>query len=505
MLRQVVEAGFQYKNGAAFARDGQYTKFDFRQKFSEGWGSTYQVQRADFDNILAGCAASAGAEVRFRHEVLLDRRRVRAAQRGRACSDGEEYRVEAKFLLDASGFARILPRMLKLETPSRFPVRGALFTHVKDGIPLGEFDRNKILVTVHPQHKDVWFWTIPFSNGRCSLGVVARLEYLEQYRGTDTECLQQIVAEDPGLSTLLAKAEWDTPARRITGYSANVASLWGKNYALLGNAGEFLDPVFSSGVTIAFKSASLAAACLQRQFAGESVDWQKDYGTPLRDGVDAFRSFVESWYAGGFQDIIFHQTDPAGARDDLLDPRRLRLGQEESVRRRHAPPEGPGRALRRLIASLAFAAALCGCAPASPRIALGELPVLHLSPASLGHELALQQHLQVGVGERSQSVDALLEVDAKELRLGMQAMGQSAMTLRWDGRRLEEQRADWLPPVLNGERVLFDLQLVLWPAPAIRAALPAGWTLQEAGGARQLLQGSTEVATVAYPPRAAPC
>ena len=315
MLQPIVEAGFQYKNGAAFARGEQYTKFDFRQKFSEGWATTYQVQRGDFDNILAGCAAKAGAEVRFRHEVLsID---VESEQPSVVARDpqGEQYRIEAKFLLDASGFARILPRMLKLETPSRFPVRGALFSHVKDGIPLGEFDRNKILVTVHPQHKDVWFWTIPFSNGRCSLGVVARLEYLQQYQGSDTECLQQIVAEAPALSTLLAKAEWDTPARRITGYSANVASLWGKNYALLGNAGEFLDPVFSSGVTIAFKSASLAAACLQRQFAGESVDWQKDYGTPLRDGVDAFRSFVESWYAGGFQDIIFHRDQNPQVRE----------------------------------------------------------------------------------------------------------------------------------------------------------------------------------------------
>ena len=155
--------------------------------------------------------------------------------------------------------------------------------------------------------------------------------------------------------------------------------------------------------------------------------------------------------------------------------------------------------MRRLIASFVLGAVLCGCAPASPRIVLGEVPLLRLSPASLGRELALQQHLQVGVGERGQAVDALLEVDAKELRLGMQALGQSAMTLRWDGSKLDEQRADWLPPVLNGERVLFDLQLVLWPAAVIREALPAGWSLREAGGERQLWQGETEVVSVAYP------
>ncbi|WP_338772128.1 NAD(P)/FAD-dependent oxidoreductase [Massilia sp. METH4] len=309
MLRAVVEAGFQYKNGAAFMKNGVYTDFDFRDKHSEGWGTTYQVQRADFDHLLAKEAEKQGAEIRFRHEVLD----IALGQPGGRSlvtvkrPDGEQYQVDAGFILDASGFGRILPRLLKLETPSNFPVRGAIFTHVADGIgPRAGFDRNKIRVTVHPKHCNVWFWTIPFAGGRCSLGVVAETAFLEQYKGSPTERLQMIVAEEPSLAELLKDATWDTPARQIVGYSANVDKLWGEGYALLGNAGEFLDPVFSSGVTIAVRSASLAAAALKRQFAGEAVDWQADYGTPLRRGVDTFRAFVESWYRGGFQTIIFH-------------------------------------------------------------------------------------------------------------------------------------------------------------------------------------------------------
>lgn len=315
MLQAVVEAGFQYKNGAAFACGERRTQFDFREKFSCGWSTTYQVQRADFDKVLADCAETAGATVRYRHEVFaidVDGDKPSVCVRS---PDGEEYRVSANFLLDASGFGRILPRLLKLEAPSNFPTRGALFTHVQDGVAPGTFDRNKILVTVHPKHHDVWFWTIPFSNGRCSLGVVARTEFLDQYAGNETERLRAIVAEDPGLSKLLHAAVWDTPARKIIGYAANVKSLWGKNYALLGNAGEFLDPVFSSGVTIAFKSASLANQCLARQLAGETVDWEADYGAPLRAGVDTFRCFVEAWYDGGFQQIIFHPNPSKEVRD----------------------------------------------------------------------------------------------------------------------------------------------------------------------------------------------
>ena len=308
MLRDVVQAGFQFKNGAAFAWGDKYTDFDFRDKFSPGWGTTYQVQRAGFDKVLADAAARMGAEIRYRHEVTAidlegDRPRVSARD-----ADGNAFQVEARFVLDASGFGRTLPRLLQLESPSNFPVRGAIFTHVADHIPAdGPFDREKIRVTVHPEHPDVWYWTIPFSKGRCSLGVVAAQDFLARYEGTEMQRLRAIVGEDPGLSTLLKDAEWDTPARQIVGYSANVKSLWGKGFALLGNAGEFLDPVFSSGVTIAFKSASLATQCLARELAGETVDWQADYADPLKFGVDTFRTFVDAWYAGGFQKIIFHE------------------------------------------------------------------------------------------------------------------------------------------------------------------------------------------------------
>jgi flavin-dependent dehydrogenase len=307
LLRDVVEAGFQHKNGAAFEWAGRYTQFDFRDKFSPGWGTTYQVQRANFDQVLARGAERMGAQVRYGHEVLAvepgDTPRVLART-----PEGEQYQISADFILDASGFARLLPRLLNLETPSDLPVRGAIFTHVRDHFPAGgSFERNNILITTHPQHIDVWFWTIPFSNGCCSLGVVAEPDFLDRYEGDDMARLQTLAGEVPNLRGLLKNAEWNVqPVRRITGYSANVSRLCGPGYALLGNAGEFLDPVFSSGVTIAFKSAQLAADCLERQYAGEPVDWETDFAAPLRLGVDTFRRFVHGWYSGSLQKIIHY-------------------------------------------------------------------------------------------------------------------------------------------------------------------------------------------------------
>jgi flavin-dependent dehydrogenase len=316
MLQPIVEEGFQYKNGAAFVKGEQYTEFDFRDKHSQGWGTTYQVQRARFDQLLAEQAEKMGASVRFGHEITsvdVSEENPKLMVKDEA---GNSYEVRGRFLLDASGFARVLPRLLNLDRPSKFPVRRAIFTHIEDRIAKdAKFDRNKIRVTVHPKHVDVWYWMIPFSNGRVSVGVVASQEFLEPYSKDLTQDLEALHNEDPGLKKLLSHAVWDTPARQIIGFAADVSSLYGKNFALLGNAGEFLDPVFSSGVTIAFKSASLACPLLHKQLQGEAVDWERDYSVPLRKGVDAFRSFVESWYEGGFQDIIFYEKqDPKTRR-----------------------------------------------------------------------------------------------------------------------------------------------------------------------------------------------
>jgi len=309
MLQAVVEAGFQYKNGAHFVWRDQSSSFDFRDKHSSGWGTTYQVERAVFDDLLIRCAAEQGAVVRFGHTV-------HAMQPGAAPTldvtdeAGDAYQVRAQFVLDASGFGRVLPRLLNLEASSRMPARAAIFSHVRDGIAPGVTDRNKICVATHPEHRDVWYWMIPLANGRSSVGCVAQASFLDCPEAEREAKLRALILQEPTLAALIGDAPFLMPVNHIGGYSANVERLHGPGYALLGNAGEFLDPVFSSGVTIALRSAHLAVQTLKRQFAGEAVDWRAEYDVPLRKGIDTFRAFVERWYTGELQDIIFypHQT-----------------------------------------------------------------------------------------------------------------------------------------------------------------------------------------------------
>ncbi|UVM50021.1 tryptophan 7-halogenase [Pseudomonas sp. B21-015] len=314
MLEAVNAAGFQRKNGAAFAWGDQYSAFDFGDTFSNGKPTTFQVQRADFDKLLADQAELQGVDVRYGEAIVSVDFTLPKPQLDVLREDGSQYRVEADFVLDASGYGRVLPRLLDLEAPSNFPVRQAVFTHVEDRIDSPAFEREKILITTHPTQRDIWFWTIPFSNGRCSVGVVAAAEHFEGRTENLDDCLRGFIAETPSLAGVLNNAVWDTPARTIGGYSANVKTLHGPGFALLGNAAEFLDPVFSSGVTIAMRSASMAAGVLHRQLQGESVDWQTEFAEPLKRGVDTFRCYVEGWYAGTFQDVIFYQGGTADIR-----------------------------------------------------------------------------------------------------------------------------------------------------------------------------------------------
>ena len=150
--------------------------------------------------------------------------------------------------------------------------------------------------------------------------------------------------------------------------------------------------------------------------------------------------------------------------------------------------------MQRLIAFAAatLALALAGCAtPAPPR----ETPQLRLAPALLGRALNLQQHLTLQAPGRDQQLDVLLEADATHVQMGVMAMGQVAARLDWDGTTLAESKAPWWPEAVSGARILSDLQLTLWPVPAIQAALPAGWHLAEDGNVRTLTQDG-EIVTV---------
>lgn len=306
LLDAVLAGGFQFKNGATFVCDELYSEFNFADKFTAGCSFTFQVLRSEFDHLLAREAERYGATVRYGVQITaVDVTGARPSVTARTEAGDVEIH-EPRFVLDASGFGRTLAKLLDLEKPSDFPVRAARFCHVKDSIVAGVFDRQKIRIGINPTNRDVWSWLIPFPNGTSSLGIVGTRDHLARYSGTDEEQYWAMVADEPKLRALLRDAHTVRPVGEIVGYAASVKTLHGPGFALLGNAAEFLDPVFSSGVTIALHSAKLAASVLDRELRGETVDWQAEFQEPLLFGVETFRTFVNAWYDCSLQDVIFY-------------------------------------------------------------------------------------------------------------------------------------------------------------------------------------------------------
>ncbi len=302
LLEAVRARGYLVKNGALFLRGDERCDFQFRDQFTKGWTWTWQVPRADFDHTLAMAVEEMGVPIHWQHEVIEasfdDGPRLRVRDLA-----GNHETLRPRFVIDASGYGRVLPRLLDLEAPSMLPTRMALFTHVRGDVrPVGP-DEGRIWICLHPA--GAWLWIIPFSNGLTSVGAVATPDFFTKFPGTPEECLRAILASDPASKERLAHATFEWEPRTLRGYSAAVKRLSGPGYCLVGNATEFLDPVFSSGVTLALESAHRAARIVSDELAGRPVDWQRDYATHMQRGIDVFRTFVTRWYDGALPELFF--------------------------------------------------------------------------------------------------------------------------------------------------------------------------------------------------------
>ncbi len=315
LLEAVQKQQYIIKRGAVFLRGSDVCTFKFSEQFTTGWDYTYQVPRDHFDHTLAGAVEEMGVKILWEHTV----EDVQFADSGPLTTvsgkNGEKSVIASRFVLDASGYGRVLPRLLDLDQPSDLPVRESLFTHVTgDSRPQGP-EEGVIWICMLPDN--AWLWIIPFSNGRTSVGVVAEPDFYDRLSGGPDEKLRAAFEMEENAAGRLAKIDFVFPAKQIKGYSISVKRLFGDGYALLGNTTEFLDPVFSSGVTLAFESANRCAKVLINQLKGESVDWQKEYADYLMAGVDTFRTYVNAWYDGRLPAIFFSPRQDPNVRNQI--------------------------------------------------------------------------------------------------------------------------------------------------------------------------------------------
>lgn len=303
LLPAIEQQKFQVKTGVCFYHDDERCDFLFDDQYTNGWSYTYQVKRANFDQALANAVIEKGADLEYNAEVLAVETSSTEQKVQYKDKNGEIHNLTCRFVMDASGYGRVLPRLFNLEVPVSTPPRGAIFAHVDDKNRTDKAGEN---IFVHAFNENTaWTWSIPFSDGTTSVGIVSDVSYIEECAENNGALFKKMIAEFPGLEGRFSNTDLIFEPRTIVNYAVSVKQLYGEGYVLCGNSTEFLDPVFSSGVTLAISSGYKAADLVAKQLKGEEVNWEKDYSNVLKRGIDVFRTYVLGWYDGTLATIFY--------------------------------------------------------------------------------------------------------------------------------------------------------------------------------------------------------
>jgi len=306
LLEAVKVAGFQKKFGARFIKDEKIGEFNFAEKHGEGWDWTWQVPRADFDNCLAEEAQRKGVKILFDTEVIQVEFEGSSSKTIVKNSKGELTEIQADFIIDSSGFGRVLAKQLQLEAAPQIAAHSSIFTHIEE--PDRPKGKEGELITFEVLETQVWFWYFPFSNGNSSLGFVAPTKWFENYSENPEVAMKEMIEKLKFYKHRFETYEFLFKPIKVDNISRNVTQLYGDGFVLTGNSAEFLDPVFSSGVSFATASGLLAAKLIIKERNGIKVNWETEYVNYIKQGVHVFSTYVKEWYSGNLQKVIFHPT-----------------------------------------------------------------------------------------------------------------------------------------------------------------------------------------------------
>jgi flavin-dependent dehydrogenase len=295
--------GNQFKSGAVFIDETTDQRMYFPLSV---YRKTYQLERGPFDQVLFQNAAAQGVEA-HEEEKVLD---VSCQQDGvEIISDKAQYRC--RYLVDATGRSALMGKKGKaierIENLGKF----AVYTHFEKIQPGVESDELFRSGSIYVPVVDIgWIWIIPISGRRLSVGLVVQKE---RPKDCDVEeLLRRYLAASPILNRLLEGAEQSAPIRIEADFSYTNQSRYGLRYACCGDAAGFLDPVFSSGVFLAFTSAARIADRIHEGLhEGREADprLHADDDEAYQLGFNTMRLFVERFYQSNMVHNLFFEAD----------------------------------------------------------------------------------------------------------------------------------------------------------------------------------------------------
>jgi len=312
LREKFLRAGFLKKFGGEIfgACSERGTKFYFKDGFRSQTDHAYQVTRADFDKVLLDHAAECGAEVH--EETSVDRvefskEDVELAIRRNSSS----HSIRTRYVIDASGRTSVLGRQFKIKTTYDHLQKLSIFAHY-DGVWRAEGIDGTLTLLI--RGIDRWFWVIPLTTARTSIGVVLDKEVFRQSKLRAEDFLEQALAEQPIIAKRMTNARRVSEVYVEADFSYRSARLQGDRWLLAGDAAGFIDPIFSSGVFLAVFSGEQCADVLNEvlDHPGKARRLFRRYDRAVNRAMDIYLRFVNAWYTKEFIEVFLSPRNVLG-------------------------------------------------------------------------------------------------------------------------------------------------------------------------------------------------
>ncbi|MBX7157029.1 MAG: tryptophan 7-halogenase [Verrucomicrobiae bacterium] len=307
---KIEKAGFMPKWGAEFClgNGSKFQQFWFGNSLGECYAKTFQVDRSRFDKILLEHAESFGCEIQQKAQAT----RVEFHDDYVNLDYNDEkgsHHITSHWLIDASGRDSFLGKQLQLpKRETQSSKRIAIFAHFENVF------RNEGKAAGHitiVRLANGWFWFIPLTETKTSVGYIQALNDFKENRLQPEESFQQIIQKEKELQMRLHQAKRVGEFHVTSDYSYRFISFAQPRALMIGDAAGFVDPIFSSGVMMALKSAQLAVKTLLKVDAKKSAlstASQQKYTHQVRHMMEVYVDMINAFYDQDAFEVFMHPT-----------------------------------------------------------------------------------------------------------------------------------------------------------------------------------------------------
>jgi len=310
VLPELEKAGFPRKHGAQFVLGNGAigTRFVFRDGLFNREPETFQVERAKLDHILLKHARASGADVREGWTVQKYTEEPGGVTVQAADPEGKVHTFQADYLIDSSGRGNLTGNQAGLRVPHPKWRKLAVFGHFKNvRLDPGEARGDTVIIRL----ENKWFWIIPVSHEKTSVGLVIDKEEYQNQGLPMEKAFAKWVAHSPVATERMANAELVGEWRTTTDFSYFNSRLVGERVLRVGDAAGFMDPIFSAGVYLAMWSGKLAAETTIAAIKAGRPGGRRFavYEKRVRSGVHFYWRVVENYYTTPFMELFLQPHD----------------------------------------------------------------------------------------------------------------------------------------------------------------------------------------------------